>query len=53
MNELREFPRPVLEALRQPLEDGVGSGGRAHFPPRFRLVATAKRYIASDLEVNG
>ena len=47
----------MLEALRQPLEDGVVSvariGGRADFPPRFRLVATAKRYIASDLEVNG
>jgi magnesium chelatase family protein len=44
MDELPEFPRSVLEALRQPLEDGVVSvarvGGRALFPARFRLVAT-------------
>jgi magnesium chelatase family protein len=44
LDELPEFPRPVLEALRQPLEDGVVSvarvGGRALFPARFRLVAT-------------
>ena len=44
LDELPEFPRTVLEALRQPLEDGVVSvarvGGRALFPARFRLVAT-------------
>jgi magnesium chelatase family protein len=44
LDELPEFPRPVLEALRQPLEDGVVSvartGGRAVFPARFRLVGT-------------
>ena len=44
LDELPEFPRPVLEALRQPLEDGVVSvarvGGRALFPANFRLVAT-------------
>jgi magnesium chelatase family protein len=44
LDELPEFPRPVLEALRQPLEDGVVSvarvGGRAVFPATFRLVAT-------------
>ena len=44
LDELPEFPRPVLEALRQPLEDGVVSvarvGGRSLFPARFRLVAT-------------
>ena len=44
LDELPEFPRPVLEALRQPLEDGVVSvarvGGRSVFPARFRLVAT-------------
>ncbi len=44
LDELPEFARPVLEALRQPLEDGVVSvarvGGRALFPARFRLVAT-------------
>jgi len=44
LDELPEFPRPVLESLRQPLEDGVVSvarvGGHALFPARFRLVAT-------------
>jgi magnesium chelatase family protein len=44
LDELPEFPRPVLEALRQPLEDGEVSvarvGGRAVFPARFRLVGT-------------
>jgi magnesium chelatase family protein len=44
MDELPEFPRSVLEALRQPLEEGTVSvarvGGRALFPARFRLVAT-------------
>jgi magnesium chelatase family protein len=44
LDELPEFPRPVLEALRQPLEDGVVSvarvGGRAVFPASFRLIAT-------------
>ncbi|MFN0155381.1 MAG: YifB family Mg chelatase-like AAA ATPase, partial [Gaiella sp.] len=42
MDELPEFPRPVLESLRQPLEDGCVSiarvGGRALFPARFALV---------------
>ena len=44
LDELPEFPRPTLEALRQPLEDGAISvarvGGRAVFPARFQLVAT-------------
>jgi magnesium chelatase family protein len=44
LDELPEFQRAVLEALRQPLEDGVVSVarvlGRAVFPARFRLVAT-------------
>ncbi|HEV8461512.1 MAG TPA: YifB family Mg chelatase-like AAA ATPase [Gaiellaceae bacterium] len=43
LDELPEFQRPVLEALRQPLEDGyvavVRVGGRAVFPARFQLVA--------------
>jgi magnesium chelatase family protein len=41
--ELPEFPRDVLEALRQPLEDGHVSVARAGrettFPARFQLVA--------------
>ncbi len=44
LDELPEFPRPVLEALRQPLEDGTIAvarvGGRALFPARFQLVGT-------------
>jgi magnesium chelatase family protein len=44
LDELAEFPRPTLEALRQPLEDGSISvarvEGKAVFPGRFQLVAT-------------
>jgi magnesium chelatase family protein len=44
LDELPEFPRSVLEALRQPLEDGIVAvarvGGHALFPARFQLVGT-------------
>jgi magnesium chelatase family protein len=44
LDEMPEFHRPVLEALRQPLEDGVVSiaraAGQALFPARFVLVGT-------------
>ncbi|HEU0303766.1 MAG TPA: ATP-binding protein, partial [Gaiellaceae bacterium] len=44
LDEMPEFIRPALEALRQPLEDGVVSIARAQgmalFPARFQLVAT-------------
>jgi magnesium chelatase family protein len=44
LDELPEFQRPVLEALRQPLEDGViavaRAEGRAVFPSRFQLIAS-------------
>jgi magnesium chelatase family protein len=44
LDELPEFQRPALEALRQPLEDGVVAvarvGGRAVFPARVQLVAS-------------
>jgi len=43
LDELPEFNRPVLEALRQPLEDGhltiSRGGGRLRFPSRCMLVA--------------
>jgi magnesium chelatase family protein len=42
LDELPEFQRGALEALRQPLEDGFVQvarvGGRATFPARFQLV---------------
>lgn len=43
LDELPEFDRRVLEALREPLESGVVSvsraAARAEFPARFQLVA--------------
>ena len=44
LDELPEFPRPALEALRQPLEDGTIAisrvEGKAVYPARFQLVGT-------------
>ncbi len=44
LDELPEFPRQALEALRQPLEDGVVTVARAaqcvQFPAEFTLVAS-------------
>jgi magnesium chelatase family protein len=43
LDELPEFPRPALEALRQPLESGRTTVARASahitYPARFQLVA--------------
>jgi len=42
LDELPEFPRNVLESLRQPMEDGKvtvsRTAGSGHFPARFMLV---------------
>jgi magnesium chelatase family protein len=44
LDELPEFVRPALEALRQPLEDGLISVARAEgtalYPARFQLIGT-------------
>jgi len=44
LDELPEFPRSVLESLRQPLEDGYvvvsRSAGTVKFPAKFMFVAT-------------
>ena len=45
LDEAPEFPKPVLEALRTPLESGVISLGRSEaqacYPARFQLVLAA------------
>lgn len=43
LDEMAEFPRGVLEAMRQPLEDGKveisRSAGRVSYPASFQLIA--------------
>ncbi|HEY3869364.1 MAG TPA: YifB family Mg chelatase-like AAA ATPase [Actinocrinis sp.] len=45
LDEAAEFQRPVLDALREPIESGevtiARAAGIAHFPARFLLVAAA------------
>jgi len=45
LDEAPEFQKPVLEALRQPLESGEvvinRSGGTARFPAKFQLILAA------------
>ena len=45
LDEMAEFPRSVLDSLRQPLEDGYVTVSRAHamarFPARFLLVGAS------------
>jgi magnesium chelatase family protein len=50
LDEFAEFPRHILEMIRQPLEDGTVTVSRAKgtiiFPARFILIAAMKRYIS-------
>ena len=52
LDEMPEFPRPVLETLRQPLEDGVVTVARSHssvrFPARFMLVVAMNPSAKGD-----
>jgi magnesium chelatase family protein len=53
LDELPEFPRPVLETLRQPLEDHVVTIARAsgtiQFPASFMLVAAMNPTPKGDI----
>ena len=53
LDEMAEFPRAVLETLRQPLEDGVVAISRAHssvrFPARFMLVGALNPTPKGDM----
>ncbi len=53
LDELPEFPRDVLEALRQPLEDHVVTIARSHgsmrFPASFMLVAAMNPTPKGDM----
>src|SRR5690606_6408776 len=53
LDELPEFPRMVLETLRQPLEDHVVTIARAHsaltFPASFMLVAAMNPTPKGDM----
>lgn len=52
LDEMAEFPRIVLETLRQPLEDGCVTIARAHsslrFPARFMLVGAMNPTAKGD-----
>ncbi len=56
LDELPEFPREVLETLRQPLEDHVVTIARSHsavrFPANFMLVAAMNPTPKGDVPQN-
>lgn len=53
LDEFAEFPRPVLETLRQPMEDHVVTIARSHsavrFPANFMLVAAMNPTPKGDM----
>lgn len=53
LDELPEFPRPVLETLRQPMEDHIVTIARSHsavrFPANFMLVAAMNPTPKGDM----
>jgi len=57
LDEVAEFPRSVLEALREPIEDGFVTVSRARgavrFPARALLVAAMNPTARGDLRVGG
>jgi magnesium chelatase family protein len=57
LDEVAEFPRSVLEALREPLEDGFVTVSRARgavrFPARALLVAAMNPTARGDLRIGG
>ena len=57
LDEVAEFPRSVLEALREPLEDGFVTVSRARgavrFPARALLVAAMNPTARGDLRKGG
>ena len=57
LDEVAEFPRSVLEALREPLEDGYVTVSRARgsvrFPARALLVAAMNPTARGDLRSGG
>ncbi|MEV0617881.1 YifB family Mg chelatase-like AAA ATPase [Nonomuraea sp. NPDC050404] len=57
MDEAPEFPRPVLDALRQPLESGrvtvSRAAGSVTFPARFMLILAANPCPCAQAEDQG
>ena len=56
LDELPEFRRDVLEAMRQPLEDGevtvARAGGTLHLPARFQLICAMNIVPRSLIQLN-
>ncbi len=56
LDEMPEFPRAVLETLRQPMEDNQVTIARAHgtvrFPAQFQLVAAMNPHPKGDKPAN-